>query len=124
MKALYVVIYAADVHAGRGASSTAVPGWVATSGGAVSVTFNPLTAESSSSSSQSPRACFPTALYYPYPCAGMLGSPESPGYLAAKGKRDEAVAVATKLWGAKGVAQLGESAGGWAVCFGTCTGTL
>ena len=46
-------------------------------------------------------------------CAGMLGSPESPGYLAAKGKRDQAVAVATKLWGAKGVAQLGESAGGW-----------
>lgn len=41
----------------------------------------------------------------------MLGSPESPGYLASKGKRDEAVAVATKLWGPKGVAQLGESAG-------------
>jgi hypothetical protein len=41
----------------------------------------------------------------------MLGSPESPGYLAAKGKRDEAVSIATKLWGAKGVAQLGESAG-------------
>lgn len=48
------------------------------------------------------------------PCCifpGMLGSPESPGYLAAKGKRDEAVAVATKLWGAGGAAQLGESAG-------------
>lgn len=43
--------------------------------------------------------------------AGMLGSPESPGYLAAKGKRDEAVAVATKLWGAGGASQLGESAG-------------
>lgn len=43
---------------------------------------------------------------------GMLGSPESPGYLASKGKRDDAVAVATKLWGAKGVSQLGESAGG------------
>jgi hypothetical protein len=41
----------------------------------------------------------------------MLGSPESPGYLASKGKRDDAVAVATKLWGAKGVSQLGESAG-------------
>ena len=50
----------------------------------------------------------------------MLGSPESPGYLAAKGKRDEAVAVATKLWGAKGVAQLGESAGAWpAACAST-----
>jgi hypothetical protein len=44
---------------------------------------------------------------------GMLGSPESPGYLAAKGKREEAVAVATKLWGPKGAAQLAESAGGW-----------
>ncbi len=41
----------------------------------------------------------------------MLGSPESPGYLAAKGKREEAVAVATKLWGVNGVAQLGQSAG-------------
>lgn len=44
---------------------------------------------------------------------GMLGSPESPGYLASKGKREDAVAVATKLWGAKGVSQLGESAGEW-----------
>lgn len=52
-------------------------------------------------------------LWPPSMCAGMLGSPESPGYLAAKGKRDQAVAVATKLWGAKGVAQLGESAGAW-----------
>jgi hypothetical protein len=41
----------------------------------------------------------------------MLGSPESPGYLAAKGKRDEAVAVATKLWGPRGATQLGDSAG-------------
>jgi hypothetical protein len=41
----------------------------------------------------------------------MLGSPESPGYLASKGKRDEAVAVATKLWGPRGPSQLAESAG-------------
>jgi hypothetical protein len=47
----------------------------------------------------------------PHPFTGMLGSPESPGYLAAKGKREEAVAVATKLWGPKGAAQLAESAG-------------
>lgn len=53
-------------------------------------------------------AAVPAALLF----LGMLGSPESPGYLAAKGKRDEAVSIATKLWGAKGVAQLGESAGG------------
>jgi hypothetical protein len=39
--------------------------------------------------------------------AGMLGCPESPGYLAAKGKRDEAVKIATKLWGPAGAAQLG-----------------
>lgn len=38
---------------------------------------------------------------------GMLGAPESPTYLANKGKRDEAVAVATKLWGRSGASQLG-----------------
>lgn len=37
----------------------------------------------------------------------MLGAPESPTYLANKGKRDEAVAVATKLWGRSGASQLG-----------------
>jgi hypothetical protein len=37
----------------------------------------------------------------------MLAAPESPTYLANKGKRDEAVAVATKLWGRSGASQLG-----------------
>lgn len=41
----------------------------------------------------------------------MLGCPESPAYLASKGKREEAVKVATKLWGAGGAAQLGAGAG-------------
>ncbi|KAF6256041.1 general substrate transporter [Scenedesmus sp. NREL 46B-D3] len=38
---------------------------------------------------------------------GMLAAPESPTYLANKGRRDEAVAVATKLWGRSGASQLG-----------------
>lgn len=59
-------------------------------------------------------ACMHTSLFCICHCTtGMLGSPESPGYLASKGKREDAVAVATKLWGAKGVSQLGESAGEW-----------
>lgn len=40
----------------------------------------------------------------------MLGCPESPGYLAAKGKREEAKVVARKLWGAGGAVQLGTAA--------------
>ncbi|KAI8468900.1 MAG: general substrate transporter [Monoraphidium minutum] len=38
---------------------------------------------------------------------GMLGCPESPVYLAGKGKRAEAEAVALKLWGPAGAGQLG-----------------
>jgi hypothetical protein len=49
---------------------------------------------------------------WPVP-AGMLAAPESPTYLANKGRRDEAVAVATKLWGRSGASQLG--AGGRAL---------
>jgi hypothetical protein len=45
--------------------------------------------------------------------AGMLAAPESPTYLANKGKRDEAVAVATKLWGRSGASQLGAGGGVW-----------
>jgi hypothetical protein len=41
----------------------------------------------------------------------MLAAPESPTYLANKGKRDEAVAVATKLWGRSGASQLGAGEG-------------
>lgn len=42
--------------------------------------------------------------------SGMLGCPESPGYLAAKGKREEAKVIARKLWGAGGAVQLGAGA--------------
>eukprot|EP00879_Flechtneria_rotunda_P004066 GHRR01004311.1.p1 GENE.GHRR01004311.1~~GHRR01004311.1.p1 ORF type:complete len:567 (+),score=130.75 GHRR01004311.1:244-1944(+) len=42
---------------------------------------------------------------------GMLGSPESPAYLASKGRKNEAMQVATKLWGTHGgAAQLGAAA--------------
>jgi hypothetical protein len=37
----------------------------------------------------------------------MLGCPESPVYLAGKGKRAEAEEVARKLWGPAGASQLG-----------------
>lgn len=36
----------------------------------------------------------------------MLGCPESPVHLAAKGKKAEAEEVAAKLWGPGGAAQL------------------
>jgi hypothetical protein len=42
----------------------------------------------------------------------MLGAPESPTYLVGKGQAQEAEAVATKLWGPKGPAQLSKPAGG------------
>jgi sugar porter (SP) family MFS transporter len=51
-------------------------------------------------------AVIPAAILF----LGMLGCPESPGYLAAKGKREEAKVVARKLWGAGGAVQLGAGA--------------
>ena len=42
--------------------------------------------------------------------AGMLFCPESPAWLALKGQRKEALAVAEKLWGADAVNQLGTGA--------------
>lgn len=44
------------------------------------------------------------------PAAGMLVCPESPAWLALKGQRREAVAVAEKLWGPDGASQLGSGA--------------
>jgi MFS family permease len=51
-------------------------------------------------------AVIPAAILF----VGMLGCPESPGYLAAKGKREEAKVIARKLWGAGGAVQLGTGA--------------
>eukprot|EP00877_Chromochloris_zofingiensis_P006596 jgi/Chrzof1/218/Cz01g07160.t1 len=42
---------------------------------------------------------------------GMLVSPETPAFLASKGRRSEAEIAARKLWGPGGGAQLGSSAG-------------
>ena len=40
----------------------------------------------------------------------MLFCPESPAWLALKGQRKEALAVAEKLWGADALSQLGAGA--------------
>ena len=59
------------------------------------------------------RAAFPLpVLTCRPPHEGMLGCPESPVYLAGKGKRAEAEEVALKLWGPAGASQLGGAAEG------------
>lgn len=45
----------------------------------------------------------------PSAAVGMFACPESPAYLQAKGRRLDAEAVATRLWGSDGSAQLGTS---------------
>lgn len=56
-----------------------------------------------------PLICYAVVPLIPYVHAGMLGQPESPRWLAQKGRRNDAEETARQLWGSEGAAQLGET---------------